>query len=140
MIISETEYHLHPESSTYIECVISTRSFKLYCKKEDAVKLDMIVIAIQRLMNRLSNKYHKRGFEYISIMCIIDILSSKNIDELIEKTEEKPSGKIENPAVQETLFAKHRYLSKKECCQKTEDKMLSEFIKILQDISIALSK
>ena len=123
MIISKLEYDLDKDNHIKIQTLIGERNYTFYCKKDDKYKMENMILAIQRLVSRLSFKYSGVGDETVLMYAMINILSSKNIDEIIEKTEPKPKRKEDRIG----LFPKSD-------AKEIEDKMNKEFILILKEI------
>lgn len=129
MIVSKFDYKLNKDEHAKVEAIISNRTVTLYCKKEDEDRLHNMVLAIQRLISRFSFKFSGSTPEDIMIFCLINILSSKNIDEILEKTDPNAIKEAKKEQAKKGFFPE-----KSNCCKKEEERLTKEFIEVLKEI------
>ena len=125
MIVSKLEYDLDRDNHIKVDTLIGDRNYTFFCQKDEKAKMDNMIIAIQRLVGRLSFKYSGMTDETVLMYAMINILSSRNVDEIIEKTEPRPKKKEDIVG----LFPKSDVSLK-----EVEERMNREFIEILKDI------
>lgn len=89
MIVSDLEKRLNPDEYTTVNSFLGNRSYKFNCLKSDKLRLEKVILMIERLFSKFKFKHSGGSDEWILMSCIISVLSSEDRPELQDKNDLK---------------------------------------------------